>query len=547
MGLSGVNLAQVMQQNQQPPAAPGQEAAFQQMVPPGAQQQSASAQPPQQQAPQQQQTQPQQQQQEDDPIHQQLVAKAQQALNAKTGVKQILQNFFSGISHGMMPPSQTPQFQQQQALANLNSYESTKSLADLRNQQAIANKEVPLYKLDGTPLTRSDGSPVTLPSIHAGPWYQAQALAAGRNQVQQQKGENAIDVQNLKNQGVKDVALINQGGGLQLPVDKTTATLAGAPDLEGKPLGTGGWKLLNSALQAKGYKVQDMGTDGTGPQQGTWIIDRAGNPINQITDKSITKARGIGFAQGRAMYTPFETVEPGTNIQTTISNLQAVNTGAPRIPIGQEAQLGTRYAQFNDAYGILDNIDRLAGKVDLSDNASRARITAGYAALKDPQVTGMVARLAGPMASEFMSNYLGRQPINASLKPEERELVLAMAQGKAAGTGLRGILGQAGTNEFQQRLDSGLFPGGQMIGDINALKQQTGATRGLLDRFVVGQPQAGLNAPGAPSALSNRMAPQNQLPTPTIRFTEGSDQYDIPSDKVARFKQLHPKAVPVGR
>jgi hypothetical protein len=166
-------------------------------------QQAQAATPPPQQQPQQQA--PPQQQQDDDPIHQQLMQKAQEALNAKTGVKQILQNFFSGLSHGMVPPSMTPQFQQEKALANLNQYESTKALAGLRDQQAESMKEVPLYKLDGTPVLRSDGSPVTLPNMHAGPWYQAQAAAAGRAQVQGQKNEGALDVQDLKNKGQQDI------------------------------------------------------------------------------------------------------------------------------------------------------------------------------------------------------------------------------------------------------------------------------------------------------------------------------------------------------
>lgn len=211
---------------------------------------------------------------------------------------------------------------------------------------------------------------------------------------------------------------------------------------------------------------------------------------------ALQKERGVGYALGRAEYTPFETVLPGTNIPTTISNLQALRSGAPKVSIASQQKLGGQYALFNDAYGILDKVDELADKVRLDDPGVSSKVAAGYAALKEPAAKGLTG--------ELLSNIFARQPIYNTMTPDERDLVLTLAQGKAAGTGLRSILGQAGTNEMQQRLDSALFPGGQTAASTAGLKQQTAATRQLLDRFIVGQPQVGLNAPGTRTALQTK-------------------------------------------
>ena len=154
------------------------------------------------------------------------------------------------------------------------------------------------------------------------------------------------------------------------------------------------------------------------------------------------------------------------------------------------------WALYNDAYGILGNIKTLADKVNLDDPGVSANIAAGYAALKDPVDRGLVG--------EALHNVLLHQPINDHLSPDERELVLALAQGKAAATGLRGVMGQAGVSQWQQSLDSALFPGPQGAVSRDALKQQADAMGGLLDRFSPGLPAFGLNAPGAATAISNK-------------------------------------------
>lgn len=400
----------------------------------------------------------------------------------------------------------TPYDKVQQAQQGLDRIQQMQSTLGLQHQQ-LMNAALEYAERQRKP------APPGIPGITPGtPITNAENFQA---QLQQQRNVMAQgppinvpqDVQNTTGlgptAGLKTVNTASQitartGGGFQLPVDATTARLTGVP--EGTVLGKPGWALLNDKLKALGYKIQDMGFDG--PTGGLQIVDRVGNKVSQVSPQSTTLARGRGYAEARAANTPFETVEPGTNIPTTISQAQAIKGGAPKVSITQQGKLGGQYALYHDAYGILDKIDNSIGsnpgQVNLDNKEVSARVTAGYAALKEPSAKGLTG--------EFLSNYLARQPINANLKPEERDLVLSMAQGKAAATGLRSILGQAGTNEMQQRLDSGLMPGGQTAGSIESVKQQTKAMRGLLGRFSVGLPQAGLNAPGTQSALPNSPA-----------------------------------------
>lgn len=452
--------------------------------------------------------QPQQSQQQGDPTDQlktQLAQRIQQLTPPPPSggpVKQYLQNWFHNFSnasavHLGLP---TPQMQQNQLLTQYSNLNTSDALNKLRGSMAQQYGMVPVSLPDGTQIQLPANSAKTVIAAQArnqanmSTFTPESAVAIGHPEFAGQSVPKGIMDMLAKT----SVANINQGGGLQLPVSEVTANLAGAPELAGKNLGKGGWQMLNTALRTRGFHVQDMGT--SGGDGGLWVVDNAGNKIHQVSPTSLMMARGQGYALGRAEYTPFETVQPGTNIPTTISNLQALQTGAPKVPLGTQQKLGGQYALYHDAYGILDNIDRLTDKVNLDAPGVSSRVTAGYAALKDPAAQGLTGQV--------LSNLLARQPINNQLTPDERELVLNMAQGKAAATGLRSILGQAGTNEMQQRLDSGLMPGGQTAGSKASMKQQTAATRALLGRFQVGLPQAGLNAPGTPTALSN----QNKIP-----------------------------------
>lgn len=406
-------------------------------------------------------------------------------------IRSLLQNFFSGMGSSMMAEAglPTPYEKQQKALAGLQGVANSQGMLDLHAAQASQYAPTPLVGLDQKPILDAQGKQVVVPAHVAAPYYAALAAAQARTQSSQITG----------NAGIVKAQI---GQGMMMPIPEEMRQALGLPEGTTQlPL-----KQLNEAVSAATRPVGNV--------QGATDQYQVNKLTGQKTPLRVGNPR-IAMIQEAAKYKPFDTVIPGTNEPTTVSVADALRNHLPHVPEAQLSKLGGQYAQFNDAYGLLDNIDRMVGKgpgqVNFEDAGVRARVAAGYAALKDPASNGL--------SGEILSNFLARQPIGASLNPNERELVLNMAQGKAAATGLRGILGQAGSNEMQQRLDAGLFPGGQAVGSNEAIKQQTKATRSLLDRFVVGQPGVGLNAPGTPSALSNKTKSEGSRATaPTSGF-----------------------------
>lgn len=122
------------------------------------------------------------------------------------------------------------------------------------------------------------------------------------------------------------VAQINQGQ--PIPVDQATAELAGMPEIAGTPVGRGTWTNINKALEAKGYRVQDMGQNGTDPNSGMWLMDRAGNRIKQVSPNSLTFQRGASFAQNRPEVV-VDPNDPGYAYYTTAANAMRNNLPSP--------------------------------------------------------------------------------------------------------------------------------------------------------------------------------------------------------------------------
>src|SRR5205807_4928726 len=86
-------------------------------------------------------------------------------------------------------------------------------------------------------------------------------------------------------------------------------------ELAGQKLGKASWANVNKALTAKGYKTQDLGTDGM------WLIDRGGNKLKRIGDSP-----SLARAQAR----PMEVVDPDNPQQTKIvSGGTAIQQGMP--------------------------------------------------------------------------------------------------------------------------------------------------------------------------------------------------------------------------
>lgn len=252
-----------------------------------------------------------------------MTPQVQAPVGNKTVLKSLLTNFFQGAGSAMMAhagidtPEQAAAKRQQLAIQQQNA----NSLEGLRNAQEQSNQLVP-YQLPDAP----DG---TLGEVIHVPQKSLQALAVQhmKNVASQPKPINVPGVgAYVWDPQLKDYKKLEGSGGLEVPLDATSAQLAGVPDMAGKPLGKQGWGVLNQALQAGGFHVVDMGTNG--PDGGMWVVNKGGEKIHQISPQSVALARGQGFAASRAAVTPFQTFDAEGNLRT-ISNLQAVQSGVP--------------------------------------------------------------------------------------------------------------------------------------------------------------------------------------------------------------------------
>lgn len=148
----------------------------------------------------------------------------------------------------------------------------------------------------------------------------------GNRDVQGMKGTTQEDIQRQKSGTQLEVAKINQG--VPIPVDSTAAQLAGFPELAGQMGTRSTWTNINKAIEAKGYRVQDMGENGTGPNQGMWLMDRAGNRIKQESPNSLTFQRGASFAQNKPE-TVVDPNDPGYAYYTTAAEAMRNHLPSP--------------------------------------------------------------------------------------------------------------------------------------------------------------------------------------------------------------------------
>lgn len=136
------------------------------------------------------------------------------------------------------------------------------------------------------------------------------------------------------------VAQIEQGQ--PIPVDPDVAQLAGFPELAGQAVGKGTLDNINKALEARGFKTQDMGTNGTGPNQGMWLLDRGGNRVKQVSPFSLTFQRGASFAQNRPEEVVRDPNNPGIITYAPASEAMSQGLQAPQSAPTQAARSEAR-------------------------------------------------------------------------------------------------------------------------------------------------------------------------------------------------------------
>lgn len=184
-----------------------------------------------------------------------------------------------------------------------------------------------------TGVLQSEAQNVNIPGMGPIPGWLAKAMGPAYLRQQgtlgaaQTRAGAEVQGKDIQGQTARDVARINQGEAI--PVDETTANLAGFPALAGQSAGRATWTNINKALEAKGYRVQDMGENGTGPNQGMWLMDRAGNRIRQTSPNSLVFQRGASFAQNRPEVV-VDPNDPGYAYYTTAANAMRNNLPAPQ-------------------------------------------------------------------------------------------------------------------------------------------------------------------------------------------------------------------------
>ena len=267
-----------------------------------------------------------------------------------------------------------------------------------------------------------------------------------------------VDVANIGAQAKRDVAQLQYGPGI--PLDPVTANLAGVPDLANKPVGQGELKAINMQLQARGYKFQDLGSEGM------WLVDRAGNKIKQM-GPSPGVSRAVAGAQARAMYSPYETVDEN-NTPYTISAYEAVRTGAPGIGKPNLMAATQPAALIGDIRG---SVKQVRGLTDVLDNASdRVQIAA---ILADPN--GTVAKLAQSGLLSNLSSDRARDYVIAATNLNEQAMALRSAL--RAGTGSEDV-----RQAIRKTIPNAATPGSAYA------NKQLDSVEGVLSRVEKGLP-----------------------------------------------------------
>ncbi len=257
--------------------------------------------------------------------HQQLMQQTQTPSQGSP-VKNLLRNFFSGAGDAMMTHAglPSPNLQRLQLEQQITSLSNARSL--YMDRQAEAATRQAQLQMMGTPLTPELAHSIGHPEL-AGqviPPSLAPVISA------EDRGREAAQI--AADQRAE--ALKENTPTVQMPLDQKTADLLGIPSqFVGKNLSAADWRLIDSRSAALGYQKFDTGQDGSGPGRGIWMVDRAGNPIHQMSTVSeanrATKLATMGAAQVFAIPPGGGNPVPTTMGQAQANGMQIVRPNTP--------------------------------------------------------------------------------------------------------------------------------------------------------------------------------------------------------------------------
>lgn len=175
-------------------------------------------------------------------------------------------SFYRGLGAAIQEPQQQQAFQSQMA-------QQAAQTAQTQRQTQMMGRTVNIMTPNGMMQVPLEAAKTMLPAV-------VRADASRYNT-------------DVRSQTAKDVATINQGQGIKL--DPAIANAIGMPEMAGQQIGKSTWSNVKSMLTAQGFHPQDLGA------QGTWLVDRQGNPVKRIGDSPRMDQAQAG-AQARAYW-----------------------------------------------------------------------------------------------------------------------------------------------------------------------------------------------------------------------------------------------------
>jgi len=464
-------------------------------------------------------------------------------------IRSLLQNFFSGMGQSMMHEAglPTPYDKQQAAMRGIEGVTVAQQNLELHKAMAGQFTPVPLVGMDGKPITDpTTGKVIQLPANHAQTFYAGQAAAASRVQAAQiQAGPTVNTPQNLQET-------------LGLPPTTTVRTLSQAAGIPGKEAATipvtddiramlhlpAGVTSIPSTsfIRAMGFMMPQTktGFEWKETSPGTW---------EPLPTKSVT-TRGIGVSSPTQGAGPRSSLpapvhgggtiyafDPKTNETVMTTPQEAATNGYSNPRKVTQANIENDRQLNNRLYDVAAKVQRYEQSINtpISD-VDRAKIA---------DLLGTDKLQFGAFGAHLPTDWLTKltQAMSVGgLSKAAQDRLINYYNVREAMTGYTRVLtGSGRSNETNlqlnlQAMPDPIMPDNFTKNGINQFKQNIHiAGQGLPRMPGIQRAQDVLNPSGGAGNA------------PAIRFTEGSDTYNIPADKVEAFKAKHPQAVPSGR
>lgn len=262
------------------------------------------------------------------------------------------------------------------------------------------------------------------------------------------------------------------------PVDPITAQLVNRPDLAGKSVSTQLWTAFGRVLSARGLKAMDLGNDGY------WLVDRAGNKINQISAVGPSVARAIATNQNR----PVQVIDSRGNLVYSTAG-QAISNGYA--PAGPGAAAMGKNAQLTDIYSGIGSM-KVAIVGLPNDEFSTAQLAKLQAILREPDDS---------LRATLWTNFVGSE----NLAPGEQDFVVALQQLRERALSVRNLAAMGVGSDAQRAQVLNSLPG-ILSGNKTMMLKQLNAFANFVDNLATGVPHVGASGGMTPihSAVQSR-------------------------------------------